>query len=132
MTDNEMDQMKAEIKAAGYGWIDGEFHKPTPEYARLNQKLSCISMINSILAYDWYHQTAEEIMRMQETSYHNYLEDYVKDFGRTEVVKMIQEQMDSIKEIKRCVHTDSEGCSYNAIIWKDPYKDEKEAVLLNG
>ena len=123
MTDKQFDQKKKELReemnANGFGWIDGKYIKPPNEYVLRSEELSCISMINSILAYNWFGQNAEEIMQMEERNYHNYLADYVKLFGRDMVVALIQEQLDSIKTIKRNVHTDSEGVTYNSIVWRD-------------
>lgn len=123
MTDKQLEQanneLRDEMNAQGFGWINGNYIKPPVEYQMMQKRLSCISMINSILAYDWFGQSAEEIMDHEERAYHNYLADYVKLFGRANVVALIQEQMSDIKDIKRNVSTDSEGLSYNAIIWID-------------
>ena len=123
MTDRQFEQAKKELReemnSQGFGWINGNYIKPPEEYKLRKEKLSCISMINSILAYDWFGQSAEEIMDHEERAYHNYLADYVKLFGRANVVALIQAQMNDIKDIKRNVNTDSEGLSYNAIIWID-------------
>ena len=122
MTDKMLEQERQELRdsmqAAGFGWIDGKYIKPPAEYEMWSRKLDCINMINSILAYDWYGQDAEWVMEHEEKSYKNYLEQYVKLFGRNNVVALIQEQINSIERIERCVHTDSEGCTYNSIVWK--------------
>jgi hypothetical protein len=125
MTDNQFEQKKQELreemKSQGFGWIDGKYVKPPKEYELKQRELSCISMINSILAYNWFGESAEEIMQHEENphKYKNYLGEYVVLFGRAKVVSLIQEQMDSIKSIKRNVHTDSEGLSYNSIVWNE-------------
>ena len=124
MTDKQLDQaeqqLRDEMRAQGYGWIDGKWVKPPQEYILREKELSCISMINSILAYQGAGiADAEEVMRMQENRYHNYLADYVELFGRDNVAALIQEQINSIDYVQRCVYTDSEGCTYNAIIWKE-------------
>lgn len=123
MTDKQLEQenrnLRDEMNAQGFGWINGNYINPPVEYQMMQKRLSCISMINSILAYDWFGQSAEEIMDHEERAYHNYLADYVKLFGRANVVTLIQAQMNDIKDIKRNVSTDSEGLSYNAIVWID-------------
>lgn len=123
MTDKQFDQKKKELReemnANGFGWIDGKYIKPPQEYKMREEVLSCIDMINSILAYDWSGQDAEWVMQHEENAYKNYLEDYVKLFGRDSVVGLIREQINSIKTIKRNVHTDGEGVTYNSIIWRD-------------
>lgn len=123
MTDKQFDQKKKELReemnAKGFGWIDGNYIKPPQEYKMRQEELSCVGMINSILAYDWFGQNADEIMQMEERSYHNYLAEYVALFGRDKVVSLIEEQINSIQNIKRNVHTDGEGVTYNSIIWRD-------------
>lgn len=123
MTDRQYEQKKQELReemnAQGFGWINGKYIKPPREYELRDRELSCISMINSILAYNWFEQDAEGIMQMEERNHHNYLAEYVALFGRKKVVEWIQEQMDSIKTIMRNVHTDSEGVTYNSIIWNN-------------
>ena len=123
MTDKQFEAKKKELReemnAKGFGWIDGKYIKPPQEYKMREEELDCISMINSILAYNWFNQNAEEIVQMEERNHYNYLADYVKLFGRDRVVKLIKEQMGSIQNIKRNVHTDGEGVTYNSIIWRD-------------
>ena len=113
-------ELHSEMNAHGYGWIDGNYIKPTTEYQLRQKELDCISMINSILAYQGAGMTvAEAVMQMQERRYHNYLAEYVELFGRDKVVSLIQGQIDSIDHVKHCVHTDGEGVTYNSIIWKE-------------
>lgn len=123
MTDKMLEQKKQalreEMNSKGFGWIDGKYIKPPKEYKMREEELSCIDMINSILAYDWFGQDAEWVMEYEEKSYYNYLEDYVDMFGRDKVVELIQGQIDSIRDIKRNVHVDNEGVSYNSIIWRE-------------
>ena len=119
MTDKQLDQIRAEIRAKGYGWINGEYHKPPKKYELLGKELSCIEMINSILAYGGFGYTAKEVMQREERGYHNYLADYVKELGRDKVISLIQGQIDSIDYVKYNVGRDSEGVTYNSIIWKE-------------
>ena len=123
MTDRQYEQKKQELReemnARGFGWINGKYIKPPKEYELRDRELSCISMINSILAYNWFGKDAESVMQYEEKAYKNYLAEYVALFGRKRVVALIQEQMDSIETIRRNVHTDGEGLSYNSIVWKN-------------
>ena len=123
MTDKQLEQKRKELRkemnAKGFGWIDGKYFKPSHEYKMREEELSCIDMINSILAYDWFGESAESVIKAEEKKYYNYLEDYVDMFGRDKVVELIQGQIDDISEIKRNVHTDNEGISYNSIIWRE-------------
>ena len=123
MTDKQFEQKKKELReemnANGFGWIDGNYIKPPQEYKMREEEFHCIDMINSILAYNWFGQDAEGIMQMEERNYHNYLAKYVGLFGRNRVINLIQEQINSIKNIKRNVYEDSEGVTYNSIIWNE-------------
>ena len=123
MNDKQFEQkekeLRAEMNSKGFGWIDGKYIKPPEEYKMREEELSCISMINSILAYGCYGYTAEQVMQHEERAYKNYLADYVKLFGRDKVITLIQGQIDSMARVKHCVHIDSEGVSYNSIIWKE-------------
>ena len=127
MNDIQLEQKKEELReemnANGYGWIDGKFIQPPEEYKKRQTELYCISMINSLLCYNYRGcKNAEDVMRYQETSYKNYLEDYVNVLGRDRVVELIQGQIDSIDSVKVGVFRDGEGCSYNSIIWKEDVK----------
>lgn len=123
MTDKQFEQKKKELREEmneqGFGWINGNYIKPPEEYKLRKEELSCISMINSILAYGGFGFDAETVMEHEERAYYNYLAEYVKIFGRKKVVELIQGQIDSIKGIESNVYTDSEGCTYNSIIWVD-------------
>ena len=123
MNDLQLEQKKRELKeemnANGYGWIDGKYIKPPKEYKLRDQEIWCIEMINSILAYRCRGYSAEQVMQSEERSYHNYLADYVEDLGRDRVVELIQGQIDSIERVAVGVGRDGEGLTYNSIIWKD-------------
>ena len=127
MTDQQLDQAKKQLReemnSQGFGWIDGKYIKPPEEYELRIKELDCVSMINSILAYQGAGmRDAEAVMQMEERAYHNYLADYVKLFGREKVVALIQAQIDDIDCVKHCVFTDNEGVTYNSIIWKEDNK----------
>ncbi len=103
------------------------FHDLSEECKLTLRENDCRSMIDSILAYSPWddNTTAEEIMQMEENNYHNYLADYVNGnshymgLGRERVVELIAEQMADIDHIETDTHTDSEGVTYNTIIWKN-------------
>ena len=119
MTDKQLNQIRAEIRAKGYGWINGTYHKPPKEYELLEKELYCIEMINSILAYGGFGYTAEQVLVRDECLYNSYLDHYVKELGRDKVVALIQGQIDSIDYVKHNVGRDSEGVTYNSIAWKE-------------
>ena len=103
------------------------FYDLPEEYKLTLRENDCRSMIDSILAYEPWDKntTAEEIMQMEENNYHNYLADYVNGnnhhagLGRERVVELIAEQMADIDHIETDTYTDSEGVTYNTIIWKN-------------
>ena len=124
MNDKQLEQAKKQLReemnANGFGWINGNYIKPSQEYYLRDRELWCIEMINSILAYQGAGMTnAEQVMQMEERAYYNYLAEYVEMFGRDKVVALIQGQIDSIAGVQHGVFTDSEGLSYNSIIWKE-------------
>lgn len=92
----------------------------SPERTRRGLELECISMINSVLAYDCQGlKKAEAVMQSEEQGYYNYLAKFVEEFGREYVLNLIQNQIDDIEEVKNDVFTDDEGISYNEIVWKE-------------
>ena len=120
MTDYELSQAKRQLSEQM--WKSREENgKSTPEQRRQYEKFLCISMINSVIAYDWYEgQTAKELLDWElNDRYHSYLEEYVNKLGYDEVLALVQGQLEDIKFIERDVFTDDEGVSYNSIIWKD-------------
>ena len=124
MNDKQLKQAKQELReemnAKGYGWIDGKYIKPPREYMLRSKELSCIDMINSILCYNCRGYTnAKKVMAYEQTSYHNYLEEYVKLLGMDRVLELIQGQIDSISGVKSNVFIDDEGLSYSSIVWKE-------------
>lgn len=124
MNDKQLEQarenLRKEMNAAGYGWLDGKWIKPPRKYEVREEELSCINMINSILAYGCAgYKDGEAVLKHEENSWHNYLADYVKTLGRKKVVTLIQGQIDSMMGVRHCVYTDSEGGTYNSILWKE-------------
>ena len=120
MTDYELSQAKRELSEQ-MRKTSIENEKPTPEQKKQYEKFLCISMINSVIAYDWHEgQTAKELLDWElNDRYHSYLEEYVNKLGYDEVLTLVQGQLEDIKFIERDVFTDDEGVSYNSITWKD-------------
>lgn len=124
MNDKQLDQarinLRQEMNAAGYGWIDGKYIKPPTKYERQKVIFDCIDMINSTLAYQCEgYKDGEAVLEHEENSWRNYLADYVEKLGREKVVALIQEQIDSIAGVEHGVFTDDEGLTYNSIVWKE-------------
>ena len=98
----------------------------TPEDKDREEELWCIDMINSILAYSspmW--ETGEGLVSNEEHSDYNYLDRYIKKFGREKVVELAQKQIDDVERIERNTFTDDEGCTYNSIVWKSKGIEEQ-------
>lgn len=115
MTDRQIELIRKQLPAR----TQVPWREWTEEQKQIDRELDCVSMINSILAYGGFGFDAETVMQREENRYHNYLAEYVKLFGRDKVVELIQGQINSIKHINSNVHTDSEGCTYNSIVWVD-------------
>lgn len=82
---------------------------------------SAWEMIGSILAYNWQSgQSAKELLDWElNDRYHSYLEEYVKLLGYDVILSLIQQEMDDIDYIKKAVFTDSDGLTYNSIVYKN-------------
>lgn len=120
MNDFELKIEKQKLRAEGHGWINGVFHKGTSEQQIRERVLSCIDIINSILAYDCRgYSVAKDVLEYEKNAYHNYLQDYMDELGEHKVLELIQGQIDSIDTVTTDVFCDSEGVSYNSIKWKN-------------
>ena len=98
----------------------GKCEDPTPEQVKTWAQISCIEMVNSILAYScppW--GPAQKLLKRDLNDSHSYLRDHVNELGEEQVLQIIEEQINDISYVRRGVFTDSEGCSYNTIIWKE-------------
>jgi hypothetical protein len=112
MTQKEIDAEKK------LGWYYLSFKEMTPKQLHRYYELSCIDMINSLLAYEYlYTKNAEQILKSEEASYRDYLKSHIDRLGRGRVLELIQEQINDIKGIKKDVYTDSEDVTYNSIDW---------------
>lgn len=126
MTQNEQEKIRTMlIKIAREGYPRDRWNKAPQAFRLINEVLNMESMITSILAYNWgdvlgrCKQTAEELLEWELKRYHSYLKEYVLIFGQDAVINCIQDQMDKIQEIKEGTFEDSEGVTYNTIIWKN-------------
>lgn len=80
----------------------------------------CQSMIESVICYRWTPAiTAGELLEMELVRRPSYLAKYVEMLGEARVREMICETIELIDHIKYNTYTDSEGCTYNSIIWKE-------------
>lgn len=79
-------------------------------------------MVSSILAYDWTRKdrNAKELLDWElNDRYHSYLKDYVDKLGYGTILNLIQQEMDDIDHIEIAVFTDSDGLTYNSIVYKN-------------
>lgn len=80
-----------------------------------HDKLSCIDMINSIICYNECNTPEDVVFRYSG----HYLDKYIKAFGLNNVLDMAAEQLNDIVAVTRNVFTDSEGCTYNSLVFRD-------------
>lgn len=107
MTDKQIKEMEKTLPR----WENGVPPVLTPQQEILQESLSCRDMINSILCY---HGT-NNIMN------NPYLKKYIESLGTILVSLLVEEQTQDFSKatVLQNVLTDSEGCSYNRIIWHD-------------
>lgn len=121
MTQIELDNLKRELRG-----IREAGSKNADEIKMLHEKIFCIEMINSIIAYSPVCRngvkdiTGEQLVRREEQKRYNYLAEYIKALGRESVVKLAEEQLADVACVKSNVFVDDEGLSYNSIVWKEP------------
>ena len=107
MTNKQIKEMEKTLPR----WKNGVPPILTPQQKILQESLSCRDMINSILCY---HGT-NNIMN------NPYLKKYIESLGTILVSLLVEEQTQDFSKatVLQNVLTDSEGCSYNRIIWHD-------------
>lgn len=76
---------------------------------------SCIDMINSIICYNECNTPEDVVFRYSG----HYLDKYIKVFGLNSVLDMAAEQLSDIVAVTRNVFTDSEGRTYNSLVFRD-------------
>ena len=93
------------------------------DFMRRYEYKNAWGMVVSILAYDWNKndgETAKQLLDWElNDRYHSYLEEYVKLLGYDTILNLIQQEMDDIDHIEQAVFTDSDGLTYNSIIYKN-------------
>lgn len=111
MTDKQLDQLCETLKEPLF--------QNTILYDYMSKVCSCIDMINSLIAYNRITLYEDPQKALTKSYVHHYLEDYIEALTETTVINLIQDQQNDIECIRRNVATDSEGCTYNSIIWKN-------------
>lgn len=116
----ELEMERKRLANAGCGWKNGTYYKGTPAQETRRRELSCIEMINLILAYSCRGYTkAKDVLEHEKNAYHNYLENYTTELGEDRVLELIQDQIDSIETLHVDVWRDSDGILYSSIRWKE-------------
>lgn len=99
------------------------YNEWTDEQKQLDKELSCREMINSCLAYGglWEFWRRYDSIGVPWKRNQGYADKFVEELGINRVRELEREQEDDFSRARlvRNVHTDSEGVSYNAIIWAD-------------
>lgn len=90
----------------------------TEEQRMLECELACREMINSCLAYG----SIRDFWRVNYRG-HSYADSYVRRLGKEKVVELAEEQESDFAKatVLHDVYTDSEGVTYNSVIWADEH-----------
>ena len=106
-------QLKQLIDSSRYYGIHADL---TPEEKEAHSRISCIETINSCIAY--CSRNLASIMS------NDYMQRHIDRLGPDVVARLVQGQLNDVLYVQSCVYTDSEGCSYNSIIWKEDKDNE--------
>ena len=107
MTDKQLRKLKDTLPK----WQNGKPPVYTYEQNVLRRKIACIDMINSILIYNGSRNIFDN----------KYLKDYIDELGMKTVAELVIGQVEDLSKatILVGVHTDTDGLSYNSVIWAD-------------
>lgn len=112
MTQREIDNARASLPRQWSECSDAE--------KRLSRELDCRNMINSCLTYGSIKTFWEECpWRFGDKSY---AAPYIRDLGMERVKEIAADQEADFHNratVKSCVYTDSEGLTYNSVIWRE-------------
>ena len=126
MTRKQLEATRNQLNAKYYG---NKCHHPdnlkmpiSEEDKRILEELDCIEMINACLIYGsdpfrvinkwWYgHGYCDR----------SYMSDYEDKLGKKRVEELVKQQREELSHaiIEKGVYTDSEGCTYNSVIYAD-------------
>lgn len=96
----------------------------TEEQRKLSRELDCREMINSCLCYHDINAFWEECpWRYGKDK--SYAAPYVRDLGVERVLEICKEQERDFSKARvyKNTYTDSEGLSYNSIVWHDELEE---------
>lgn len=108
MTDKQIQQAQRTIPP---------YSERNEEQQRLYDELSCREMINCCLVYG----ESYNFYTPETGKFGIYAHRHVKTLGADTVIKLYNEQCKDFAKaiVKKNVGTDSEGVSYNSVIWAD-------------
>lgn len=126
MTRKQLEEIRNKLYEKYYGdecRIPANLKMPiSDEDKRTFTELNCIEMINSCLIYGddpfrvihkwWYgHGYCDK----------SYMSEYEEILGKERVKELVDQQREEFSHaiIKHGVYTDSEGCTYNSVIYAD-------------
>lgn len=90
-------------------------HRLSGGSAYERKELNCITMMHSILIYD-FHPDDEEFP-FPEDNY--YLQDYIKDLGKDRVKELWSEQIKDYRQAEVGPAGSYDDCDYNYCRWAD-------------
>lgn len=92
------------------------------DVAREEREIACRRMINSCLCYGTgFFEKFRHWTYPDGYAFKSYADSYIRDLGEETVYKLYDEQKADFAKatVNKNVCTDSEGVSYNSIIWED-------------
>lgn len=116
MTQKQLDAYKAKIRLLKQSGVD---------VAREEKEISCRQTINSCLCYGTnFFEKFRHWVWPNGYAFESYADSYIKDLGEETVKRLYNEQKADFAKatVVKDVVTDSEGVSYNSIIWEDEKK----------
>lgn len=126
MTDKELHKLEDELNEKYYGdkprFPDNLKMPISEEDKRRFEEIRCIEMINSCLAYgDDPYKVHDKWWYGHGYCKRTYMSDYEDKLGVEAVKKLVEQQREEFSKatILKNTHTDSEGVSYNTVIFAD-------------
>lgn len=129
MTDKQLNAIKDQLNEKYYGnecRIPANLKIPiSEEDKRTFDELSCIEMINACLTYgDDPYAVHDQWWYGHGYCKRTYMASYEEKLGVERVKELVDQQREEFSHaiIKHDVYTDSEGCTYNSVIFANDIK----------
>ena len=84
---------------------------------------SCKRMLISTIAYDWIQGDSGYQMITKSPEY---LDQYINKLGKVRVIQLADDLISRVDHVEQDTATDSEGLSYNSIVWKPGQRPEED------